>query len=183
MSEEIGGAGLGRVEHPIQRSRSNPPWRRGRPFRRGNNMIRRDRTFAFAHALLTITIGILAASSGFAQVSPPEIANPKLRSAEQEYLPQLQSLQHAIGKAQFPLPFILTRYVGVDPARQASLDTRGLEFVYFQDRVLLKISGFYTAAFNSDRMLICCRPLAVSHAREREGSYRKGGTMLLTATQ
>ena len=154
MSEEIGGAGLGRVEHPMQSSQSNPPWRRGRPFRRGNNMIRRDRTFAFVHALLTITIGILAASSGFAQVSPPEIANPKLRSAEQEYLPQLQSLQHAIGKAQFPLPFILTRYVGVDPARQAALDTRGLEFVYFQDRVLLKISGFYTAAFNSDQLTV-----------------------------
>jgi hypothetical protein len=115
-------------------------------------MNRRSRIFAFAHALLAIAIGLLAASSGFAQVSPTEIANPKLRSAEEAYLPQLQSLQHAIGKAQFPLPFVLTRYVGVDPARQASLDTRGLEFVYFQDRMLLKTSGFYTAAFNSDQL-------------------------------
>jgi len=115
-------------------------------------MNRRNRIFAFAHALLAIAIGLLAASSGFAQVSPTEIANPKLRSAEQAYLPQLQSLQHAIGKAQFPLPFILTRYVGVDPTRQASLDTRGLEFVSFHDRMLLKASGFYTAAFNSEQL-------------------------------
>jgi len=115
-------------------------------------MNRRSRNFAFTHALLAIAIFLLAARSGFAQVSPTEIANPKLRSAEQAYLPQLQSLQHAIGKEQFPLPFILTRYVGVDPTRQASLDTRGLEFVYFQDRMLLKTSGFYTAAFNSDQL-------------------------------
>jgi hypothetical protein len=115
-------------------------------------MNRRSLVFSFAHALLFIAIGVLAASSGFAQVSPNEIVNPKLRSAEQKYLPQLQSLQHAIGKAQFPLPFILTRYVGVDPARQASLDTRGLEFVYFQNRMLLKTSGFYAAAFNSDQL-------------------------------
>jgi hypothetical protein len=85
-------------------------------------------------------------------VSPGEIANPKLRAAEQAYLPQLRSLQHAISETKFPLPFILTRYVGRDPDRQASLDTRGIEFVYFQNRMLLKTSGFYTAAFNPDEL-------------------------------
>jgi len=115
-------------------------------------MNRRNRTFAFAYALLDFGIVLLVASSALAQVSPAEIVNPKLRTAEQEYLPQLQSLHHAIGETQFPLPFILTRYVGVDPARQASLDTRGLEFVYFQNRMLLKTSGFYTAAFNSGQL-------------------------------
>ena len=103
-------------------------------------MNRKNRTFAFAYALLDFAIVLLVASSALAQVGPAEIANPKLKVAEQEYLPQLQSLQHAIGETQFPLPFILTRYVGVDPARQASLDTRGLEFVYFQNRVVLKTS-------------------------------------------
>jgi hypothetical protein len=110
----------------------------------------RNRTFAYA--LLDFAIILLAASSAVAQVSPGEIANPKLKAAEQEYLPHLRSLQHAIGEAQFPLPFILTRYVGLDPARQASLDTRGLEFVYFQNRMLLKTSGFYSAAFNSQQL-------------------------------
>jgi hypothetical protein len=115
-------------------------------------MNRKNRTFAFAYALLDFAIVLLVASSALAQVGPAEIANPKLKAAEQEYLPQLQSLQHAIGETQFPLPFILTRYVGVDPARQASLDTRGLEFVYFQNRMVLKTSGFYTAAFNSEQL-------------------------------
>jgi hypothetical protein len=115
-------------------------------------MNRRNRIFPFAPAFLGFAISLLVAGSVLAQVSPTEIANPRLRAVEQQYLPQLQTLQHAISKAQFPLPFILTRYVGVDPARQASLDTRGLEFVYYQDRMLLKTSGFYTAAFNSEQV-------------------------------
>ncbi len=115
-------------------------------------MIRRNRIFTGVRIVAAFAILLVAASSAFAQVSPIEISNPKLRFAEQEYLPQLQYLQHTIGETQFPLPFVLTRYVGVDPARQASLDPRGLEFVYFQNRILLKTSGFYTAAFNSDQL-------------------------------
>jgi hypothetical protein len=110
------------------------------------------RTRTFERVLLVLAIVLLAATSVFAQVSPTEIANPKLKAAEQEYLPQLRSLQHAINETKFPLPFILTRYVGLDPARQASLDTRGIEFVYFQNRILLKTSGFYSAAFNSEQL-------------------------------
>jgi hypothetical protein len=106
----------------------------------------------FVYALVVCAAVVLGAGSACAQVSPGEIVNPNLKSAEQEYLPQLRSLQHAIGETKFPLPFILTRYVGVDPDRQASLDPRGLEFVYFQNRMLLKTSGFYTAAFNSDEL-------------------------------
>ena len=102
--------------------------------------------------LQTFAIVLVVASSALAQVSPSEIANPNLKAAEQTYLPQLRSLQHAINETQFPLPFVLTRYVGLDPSRQASLDSRGIEFVYFQNRVLLKTSGFYTAAFNSEQL-------------------------------
>ncbi len=103
-------------------------------------------------ALLGFAGILLVASSALAQVSPGEIANPNLKTAEQEYLPQIRSLQHAINETQFPFPFILTRYVGLDPSRQASLDTRGIEFVYFQNRILLKTSGFYTAAFNAEQL-------------------------------
>jgi hypothetical protein len=109
------------------------------------------RNRSFVHVLQTFAI-VLVASSALAQVSPSEIANPTLKAAEETYLPQLRSLQHAINETQFPLPFVLTRYVGLDPSRQASLDTRGIEFVYFQNRVLLKTSGFYTAAFNSQQL-------------------------------
>ncbi|MCU1342306.1 MAG: hypothetical protein JWN92_1729, partial [Candidatus Acidoferrum typicum] len=116
------------------------------PFRRDNEMNCRNRSFV--RLILTLAIAFVAATSAFAQVSPGEIANPKLKAAEETDRPQLRSLQHAINETQFSLPFILTRYVGLDPSRQTSLDTRGIEFVYFQNRVLLKTSGFYSAAFN-----------------------------------
>ncbi|MGA8221253.1 MAG: hypothetical protein WB780_06320 [Candidatus Acidiferrales bacterium] len=115
-------------------------------------MIRRNSFFAFAHTFFFAGIGLLAASSALAQVAPKEIANPKLSATEADYLPQLQSLQLAIGQTQFRLPFILTRYVGLDPSQQKSLDTRGLEFVYFQNRMLLKTSGFYSAAFDPEQL-------------------------------
>lgn len=105
-----------------------------------------------AYALLTFAAVLLGGGSARAQVSPDEIANPRLKATEQAYLAQLQSLHHAIGETKFPLPLILTRYVDRDPDRQASLDTRGLEFVYFQNRMLLKTSGFYSAAFNSEEL-------------------------------
>jgi len=107
----------------------------------------RSRTFAYS--FLNLAIVLLAASSAVGQVSPGEIANPNLKAAEQEYLPQIRSLQHAINETQFPFPFILTRYVGLEPSLQAWLDTRGIEFGYLLNRILLKTSGVYTAAFNA----------------------------------
>jgi hypothetical protein len=151
MSEETGIASTAGTETPMASVQSRHR-HEVRPFRGGVNMIRKSRIFRLVHLIAAFAAAVLAASSVFAQVSPIEISNPKLRTAEQEYLPQLQYLQHTIGETQFPLPFVLTRYVGVDPARQASLDPRGLEFVYFQNRILLKTSGFYTAAFNSDQL-------------------------------
>ena len=152
MSEETGTASKASTESTQMASVQSRHRLAVRLFRGGINMIRRNRIFTRAHIVVAFAIILLAAGSAFAQVSPLEISNPKLRFAEQEYLPQLQYLQHTIGETQFPLPFVLTRYVGLDPARQASLDPRGLEFVYFQNRILLKTSGFYTAAFNSDQL-------------------------------
>jgi hypothetical protein len=104
------------------------------------------------NALLVLPALFLAPAFMFAQVSPAELTNPNLKNVEQEYLPQLRSLQHAIDDTKFQFPFILTRYVGLDPSRQSSLDTRGIEFVYFQNRILLKTSGFYSAAFSSEQL-------------------------------
>lgn len=127
------------------------PWPMKRDVPRGGEpMNSRKRVHVLVSILVACAAAVLATGSARAQVSPGEITNPKLKAVEQEYLPQLRSLQHAIGEARFPLPFILTRYVGKDPDRQASLDTRGLEFVYFQNQMLLKTSGFYSAAYNSD---------------------------------
>src|SRR6516165_11521902 len=76
-----------------------------------------------------------------AQISPNEIRDPDLKALEKEYFPQLKSLNQAISKMHFPFIFYLSRYVGLDPAKQSEADTRGLEFVKFRDRTVLKITG------------------------------------------
>jgi hypothetical protein len=105
--------------------------------------------------LLVPTLGIaiaLSAQCASAQVSSAEILNPDLKALEETYFPQLKALNQSIAKTNFPFPFYLSRYVGLDPAQQAEADSRGLEFVRFQDRVILKVTGNYNAAYDTNRM-------------------------------
>ena len=85
----------------------------------------------------------------FGQVSPVEVLNPKLKAGEAQYLPQLQSLQQSIAATKFPFPFRLARYPNAKPGQRAASDRNGIEFVYFEGREVLKISGIYKAAFNA----------------------------------
>jgi hypothetical protein len=94
----------------------------------------------------------ISAQPASAQVSPAEILNPDLKALEQTYFPQLKSVNQEIARTKFPFPFYLSRYVGLDPAQQAEADSRGLEFVRFQDRVILKVSGNYNAAYDTLRL-------------------------------
>jgi hypothetical protein len=89
---------------------------------------------------------VVAAASG--QVLPSEVSNPRARVAESKYLPQLESLQKEIGTASFPHPFQLARYVNARSGR-AAMDQDGIEFVSFQHRTVLKVSGVYKVAFEA----------------------------------
>jgi hypothetical protein len=102
-------------------------------------------------ALRLLSGGVLfaALASAFGQVNPAEILNPRAKADEQKYLPQLQSLQQSIAEAKFPFSFRLARYLNAKAGQRAALDSNGLEFVYFQHHVVLKISGVYKAAFSS----------------------------------
>ena len=105
--------------------------------------------------ILFAALGLAAAfsaASASAQVSPAEILNPDLKVLEETYFPQLKTLNQLISKTKFPFPFYLSRYVGLDPTQQAEADSRGLEFVRFQDRVILKVTGNYNAAYDTNRM-------------------------------
>jgi hypothetical protein len=89
-----------------------------------------------------------AVATACGQVIPSEVANPRARAAESKYLPQLESLQQQIGTTSFPFPFQLTRYLNAKSGR-AAVDRDGLEFVNFQHRIVLKVSGVYKAAFEA----------------------------------
>ena len=92
---------------------------------------------------------LISSAIGFAQISPAEITDPKLKTVEQTYLPKLIEINRTIATTAFPFPFSLNRYVGIDPKEQAASDRRGLEFVNFHGRLVLKLTGNYNAAFNA----------------------------------
>jgi hypothetical protein len=98
-----------------------------------------------------VAAAVLLASTPLvsAQVSPNEILDPDLKALEKQYFSQLKSLNQTIARMHFPFPFYLSRYVGIEPAKQAETDSRGLEFVKFRDRTVLKITGNYDAAYSA----------------------------------
>jgi hypothetical protein len=102
--------------------------------------------------LLTGLCFCVVLRTAHAQVSPAEIKNPQLKAAETAYYPQIMALYRAINGMETPFSFQLTRYVGLETSQQAEADSRGIEFVYFQNRLLLKISGHYNAAYSAERL-------------------------------
>ncbi len=102
---------------------------------------------------LLFGVMILSVTSSLSgQVSPDEIQDPRAKAAEEKYLVQLQSLQRAIGTTRFPYTFRLARYLKAKPGQKEASDSSGIEFVSFQDQIVLKISGIYKAAFDSDKL-------------------------------
>jgi hypothetical protein len=83
-----------------------------------------------------------------AQVGPAEIKNPDLKALEQTHLLKLVALSQAISETKFPFKLALNRYVGLDPKDQMGSDQRGLEFVIFHEREILKCTANYNAAFD-----------------------------------
>jgi hypothetical protein len=108
------------------------------------------RSFA---SVLAATL-LYTAAPGFAQVSPVEIFNPRLKAAEQANLSRLMAVNRAVAKMSFPFPLSLNRYAGLDPKDQIGADTRGLEFVNFHDRVVLKLTANYNAAYNASMLTV-----------------------------
>src|SRR5262249_51864501 len=102
--------------------------------------------------LIAAVFVFAAARPPIAQVTPNEILNPDLKTLEEAHFQELIGLNQSIARMKFPFSFYLSRYVGLDPAKQAEADSRGLEFVRFQDRKILKISGNYNVAYNALKM-------------------------------
>ncbi len=84
-----------------------------------------------------------------AQVPPAEMTGARLKALEETYFPKLLALRKEISQTRFPFELFVSRYVGLNPGRQAGADSRGLEFVLFRDRTVLKVSGNYNAAYNA----------------------------------
>lgn len=108
------------------------------------------RRSAHAFTLAWVVMFLWSAAPSFSQVSPVEIINPRLKAMEQTYLTRLTELNGEIAKMRFPFILALSRYAGLDPREQLGADNRGLEFVDFHDRQVLKLTANYNAAFNAE---------------------------------
>src|SRR5512143_201010 len=102
--------------------------------------------------IIVVLAGMMACSAtpSLAQISPSEILNPRLKATEKAYLTKLVTVNTAIAKMKFPFSLSLNRYAGLEPKEQIGADARGLEFVDFHDRLVLKLTCNYNAAYNSD---------------------------------
>jgi hypothetical protein len=100
-------------------------------------------------AAMALLVWLFAPPVARAQLSPQEMRSPELRQLQQTYLPQLKALNHSIATMKFPFPFTLARYVNAEPSTVAGQDFRGIEFVRFRGRTVLKITGRYSAALSS----------------------------------
>ena len=111
---------------------------------------------AISRKLILATLSILSAlllmapSPASCQVSPAEITNSRLKALQQANLDKLMELNSEISTLKFPFQFSLRRFVGLASGNHQDADSRGIEFVKFHDRTVLKVSGNYNAAFNSD---------------------------------
>jgi len=115
------------------------------------------RTFTAARSagralVIAALVCLAAAPAGLAQVSPQEILSPELRDLQTRYLQQLKAFNRAVAGTKFPFEFAQARYVGANPSSIAGQDPRGIEFVRFRGRVVLKITGRYNAALSSSRL-------------------------------
>jgi hypothetical protein len=99
----------------------------------------------FLSSIIALSLGELPAA---AQVSPDEVVNPELKELTSHYFQKLIAMNRQIGATKFPFTFHLARYIGLNPKNQLGEDTRGLEFVRFHERTILKCSGNYNAAFS-----------------------------------
>jgi hypothetical protein len=95
---------------------------------------------------------LLSAATAWTQVSPAEIRDPQLKGLEQTYFKSLVALNREIVRTAFPFTLTLNRYVGQDPRDRDVGDTRGLEFVRYHDRNILKLSASYGAALRSESL-------------------------------
>lgn len=99
--------------------------------------------------VIIFCLSIISSSSLTAQVDPSRILNPQLKGEEAQYLSQLISLQHAIEAQKFLFPLRLAGYTTINRKHSGRNDTNGIEFVYFDDQNILKVTGVYGAAYSA----------------------------------
>ena len=88
-----------------------------------------------------------------AQVLPAnEIQDPQLRALQERNMDDLKQLGAEILKLPTDYPFYLSRKLDLDEAKQKWADQRSIQFDHYKDKIVLKITGNYFAAYSGEKM-------------------------------
>jgi hypothetical protein len=88
-----------------------------------------------------------------AQVLPPnEIKDPELRALEERNMDTLKQLGADILALPTDYPFYLSRKLDLSESKQRWADQRAVQFDRYKDKIVLKITGNYYAAYSADKM-------------------------------
>lgn len=87
-------------------------------------------------------------------VSAQRIRNAEIQKAapqnlQQQYGAPIRAANERISALQFPYPFYLSRALGVEERKQRQLAPDSAHFDWFQDRIVLAISGNYFASYST----------------------------------
>ena len=103
-------------------------------------------------SLLLLCVCAVVSIAG-AQVLPPnEIQDPELRGCKSATWTSLKQLGAAILAMPTDYPFYLSRKLDLDKDKQKWADQRSIQFDRYKDKVVLKITGNYFAAYSAVTM-------------------------------
>jgi hypothetical protein len=95
---------------------------------------------------------LLAVSAPAQVLAPEEIRDPNLRELQKKYFSELKRITEAVSTHSFPYHFYFSRVIGLTELDQRRNDQRSVQFDRYQDKIVLKITGNYFAAYSTELM-------------------------------
>lgn len=88
-----------------------------------------------------------------AQVLPAnEVKDPELRSLQERNMDDLKKLGADVLALPTDYPFYLSRQLDLEQSKQKWADQRSIQFDRYKDKIVLKITGNYYAAYSAEKM-------------------------------
>jgi len=102
--------------------------------------------------LLSLSLFFLAVSAPAQVLAPEEIRDPNLRELQTKYFSELKRITEAASAHSFPYHFYFSRVIGLSEKDQVINDQRSVQFDRYQEKIVLKITGNYFAAYSMELM-------------------------------
>lgn len=99
-----------------------------------------------------VLLPLLALCAQAQVFAPQEITDPQIRALQQKYLPELRQIAQAALVHNYPFHFYFSRKLDLAEKDEPGSDQRSIQFDKYQDKIVLKITGNYFAAYSTSLM-------------------------------